>query len=287
MKALKPKTETISVPPRPVAGEFCAAINRLNESRADVVAIRAGSLRFLSPLEICGLRALLGYAADLVERVEFECPVDPNVHNYLERMNFYADLPANVTLSRSRPRLRRRDLCEQLIELTPIATVEDVEELMERVNVVARAHSGNRRLAKAFATAVAAAAENVVDHAESPEGAVVGAQRYKPCGLELAVVDLGAGIPATLARNPRHAGLADREAIERSLEEGVSSLGDDRGIGLWEFSENVARAGSSTFGIASGGAEITVSNHLGKSQLSSTTPPHEIVGTWIWVRLAG
>jgi hypothetical protein len=27
MKALKPITETISVPPQPIAGEFCAAIN--------------------------------------------------------------------------------------------------------------------------------------------------------------------------------------------------------------------------------------------------------------------
>ena len=246
----------------------------------------AGSLSFATPRDICGLRALLDHAAANTERVDFDCPTNRGVHRYLERIDFYKDLPANVQLSQSRPSIRRSARETQLVELVRIDAGDDVENLMDRVSKIADGQVNSRHLAIAFATAIGAATENVVEHAESPIGALVAAQRYKSTGLELAVVDLGAGIPATLARNPNHRGLTDMAAVERALKDGVSSVaGDGRGTGLWELVKAVSRGGNSTLGIGSAAAELSISWQKGSAVQNATTPVHAIRGTWIWVRL--
>jgi hypothetical protein len=277
----------VSVPPRSSGSDIHIAINRLDSCHEEV-RLMAGSLSFATPREVCGLRALLDHAAANAERVEFDCPTNRSVHRYLERIDFYKDLPANVELSRPRPSIRRSARETQLVELVRINECDDVENLMDRVSKIAAGQVNSRRLAIAFATAIGAATENVVEHAESPIGALVAAQRYKSTGLELTVVDLGAGIPATLTRNPEHRGLTDLAAVERALEDGVSSLaGDGRGTGLWELVKAVSRGGNSTLGIGSGRAELSISWREGTQVRNPTTPIHAIRGTWIWVRLEG
>lgn len=226
-------TYMVSVPPRSSGSHIHAAIADLDGSQ-DEVRLMAGSLTFVTPRETCGLRALVDHAAAHADRVEFDCPANADVHRYLERVDFYEELPANVELSLPRPQLGRWDRSEQLIELVRIRSSDDVEQLMNRVSRVAAGQVGPGHVAKTFATAIGAATENVVDHAGSPIGALVAAQRYQTTGLELAVVDLGEGIPTTLARNPDHRGLGDLAAVERSLEEGVSGVSstDDGGRGL-------------------------------------------------------
>ena len=277
----------VSVPPRSAAGEIHVAIAALEEPQ-EAVRLMAGSLTFATPREICGLRALVDHAAMSAEVVEFDCPANAEVHRYLERVDFYEDLPDNVELSLSRPNLRRRNQESHLVELIRIRSTDDVEELMTRVSRVAKAEVGHGNVARAFATAIGAATENVVEHAASPIGALVAAQRYQTRGLELAVVDLGDGIPTTLARNPSHRGLVDLKAVERSLEDGVSSVEEEgRGTGLWELVEAVGRGDNSTLGIASGRADLTLSWDAGRPGRYATTPAHVIRGTWIWVRLEG
>jgi hypothetical protein len=280
-------TLVVSVPPRSSGADIHAAINRLDGGDEEV-RLMAGSLSFVTPREVCGLRALIDHAAVNAGRVELDCPTSGQVHRYLERVNFYDDLPANVELSRPRPRIRRIAREGNLIELVRIEGCDDVEKLMDRVSKVAAGQLKSRHLAMAFATAIGAATENVVEHAQSPIGALVAAQRYERTGLELAVVDLGAGIPATLARNAEHRGLDDLSAVERALKEGVSSVeGEDRGTGLWELSETVRKGGNSTLGIASGAAELSISWEGSNAARNASTPVHPIRGTWIWVRLEG
>jgi anti-sigma regulatory factor (Ser/Thr protein kinase) len=279
-------TYPVSVPPRSDGARLHAAINKLEEGGEDEVHLMAGSLQFATPQEVCGLRALVDHAAENAALVHFDCPSKPDVHSYLERVDFYKDLPGNVTLSRSRRPSRRRDRQEQLIELVRIRSSQDVELLMNRVSMIAASQVGPGNVATAFATAIGAAAENVIHHANSPNGALIAAQRYERTGLELAIVDLGDGIPETLGRNPDHSGLSDLEAVERSLEDGVSSSGEEgRGAGLWEFVDRVGRGGSSTLGISSGYADLRISRQGGRHTRNATTPEHPVPGTWIWVRL--
>lgn len=124
---------SVSVPPRSSGAEIHHALLNMGESQ-DEVHLRAGSAMFLTPREICGLRALIDWAARVAGRVVFHSPVSGDLHRYLARVNFYADLPANVEITQPVPALKRRDRRERLIELTRIRTVRDVEALFGRVS---------------------------------------------------------------------------------------------------------------------------------------------------------
>jgi anti-sigma regulatory factor (Ser/Thr protein kinase) len=278
--------QRISVPPRFAAAHLQASMEEV-DGESDEVHLMASGVKFATPLDICALRTLIDHASENARRVHLECPSDPSVHRYLERMNLYEGLPDNVTLSSPRPPIRRQPLGTKLIELSRIICDEDVEILMDRIAEIAGEQFGRRStVTVAFATAVGAAAENVVMHAQSRTGALVAAQRYQHTGLELAVVDRGLGIPRTLAANPRHRGLSDLDAVERSLEDKVSSsLADGRGAGLWELCDAVAASRNATLAIASGRADLSLSWADGVLHRNPSTPAKPIFGTWISIRL--
>jgi anti-sigma regulatory factor (Ser/Thr protein kinase) len=200
-------------------------------------------------------------------------------------MGFYADLHSSVVLSIEPPRLQVNDLGASLIELSHIHCADDIENLAQRVRGVAGTQFGKGPAANACAVAVAAAAENVLDHAKSPVGALVAAQRYVKRGeLELAVVDLGLGIPTTLTAIPDYSHLSDLDAVQRSLDIGVTATGEDgRGQGLTELVDAIRRTGSSTLVIQSGRAHVTVGSAEAANQL--VTPSRPVPGTWISLTL--
>jgi hypothetical protein len=294
------KAYMVSVPPRSSAAEIHTAISAVNGDQSEI-HLMAGSLDFATPKEVCGLRALIDHAATRADRVVFDCPSRRDVHAYLARANFYADLPPNVQLSRPPPVLRRRNRRLTLLELIRVVSTEDVEGLMDLVYEVAKGQFGIGPVATACTTAIGAAIENVVEHADSPIGALVSAQRYRrfrrrrannstlqvpKTGLELAVVDLGQGIPTTLSRHPNHRGLSDLEALERSLEDGVSSTSDPgRGAGLAELVGAVGRTGHSTLELGSGRASLTLEWANGNHYRQRAVPGYTIRGTWISLRL--
>jgi hypothetical protein len=276
----------VSVPPRLSGSQLHVAIAHLGEVEVEEVEIKMGSLSFAFPPEVCGLRALVEHAATRSGRVSLDCPSNQHVHRYLERMNLYSDLPGNVDLSQPRPGLMRRDQSGKLIELVSVSSTNDVEDLMDRVSKIAEGQVGRGPVARAFTTAIGAITENVVDHAASPIGALIAAQRYRTSGLEFSVVDLGDGIPSTLTSHPDYSGLHDLEALELALKDGVSSTGvDGRGVGLWEFVEHIGRGGNATIGIASGQADLRISWSGGRQTRNAATPVHPVPGTWISVRL--
>jgi hypothetical protein len=285
MTAVKSMTPYLmSVPPRSSGTELHVAINDLASQRHAVAHLMAASMASATPRELCGLRALLDHAALHADVVHFDCPTDDQLHRYMERMALYENLPENVVLSRPRPHLRSSDHGKQLVELRRIDCADDVEAVAERVWKVAEGHFGSHPIARACATAIAAAAENVLDHANSPIGALVAAQRYKTTGLELAVVDLGLGIPAKLTSAPEYAHISDLAAVERALDDGVTSTGEPgRGAGLMELRSTVQRAGSSTLIIQSGRAHVIVGSADEPTRL--LTPSVPVPGTWIAIRL--
>jgi anti-sigma regulatory factor (Ser/Thr protein kinase) len=279
-------TYYVSVPPRSAGTAIHAAIADLDSHRRQV-NLMAASMSFATPAEICGLRALVEYAAERADTVFFDCPSADDVHRYLARVDFYEKLPGNVALSRPVPGLRRKDRRSQLIELVRVRSAGDVEHLMERVHRVAGAHLGTGPAAIACATAIGEATSNVLDHAESRNGAFVAAQRYTATtGLEVAIVDLGVGIPVTLARNPAHRGLSDLTAVQRSLQNGVSRITDPgRGTGLAELVKAVGRAGTASLRIGSRRAQLTIGWRGGCERQQATAPACPVPGTWIAVTL--
>jgi anti-sigma regulatory factor (Ser/Thr protein kinase) len=282
---MKPQnTYDVSVPPRGPGDQIHATLAHIEATRPTSVRLWAGSLEFATPIEICGLRALIDRAAAIADEVHFDCPRNPHVNRYLERVDFYEGLPPNVSLSEPRPRLQRRDHERDLIELVQILECDDVAQLMTRVNAVARGAFGPQPVARACATAIGAATENAIEHAESPIGALVAAQRYGQT-LEVAVVDLGAGIPATLARNPDHRGLTDLDAVLRALERGVSSLATEgRGGGLPQIVRHAARSRNATLIIASSQARLHISWRGRARRQNTSVPPLPVRGTWIAAR---
>jgi hypothetical protein len=276
---------TLSVPPRLGQTALHEAIRAL-DGRYGQVDVLAASLRFATPLDLCALRALVDYAAGCADLVDFECPSLVEVQNYLGRMNFYADLPPNVVLSRDPPALRRNDRSTRLVELCRVESCDDVQQLEERVWQVAQSHFGKGPMAKACVSVIAAASENVLDHATSPIGALVAAQRYERTGLEVAIVDLGVGIPNRLREKPEFDHLTDIDAVENALRDGVTSTGEvGRGAGLAELIAAAERAGRSTLVIQSGQAHFTVSCREGANDIYRTRPEIPVPGTWISLRL--
>ncbi len=276
-------TYRVSIAPRSSGAEVHAAIHAIDGGHSEV-ALMAGSLRFATPHEVCGLRALIEHAALHADLVFFDSPVDDQVNRYLTRMDFYADLPGQVVLSRPAPTVRRWDRRNQLVELRRVACCEDVEILIDRVANVAEGQFGKGTSSTACATALGAATENVMDHSESPVGAWVAAQRYRRTGLELAVVDLGRGIPSTMALT--YADLTDLEALEKALEDGVTCTGEaGRGAGLAELVAAVEQAGNSTLTVRSGRGHLTISRSGNATQVQRSTPSCLVPGTWIAIRL--
>ena len=280
MKAL-----TVSIPPRLFDFNVHWVIRAVNEPHSRI-EVMASSLAFVTPVEMCGLRLMVECAADRADEVFFDCPSNGDVNRYLARMNFYSELPPNVVLSSVVPELRRRDRSKSLVELSRVQTRDDVEEFIRRSWEVTSAQFGVGRMAKACAVALGAASENVLEHAQSRNGALVAAQRYKNSGIELAVVDLGLGIPSTMRRVPKHSSLSDLEIVELALEDHVtSSQVAGRGAGLHELITAVERAGNATLAIQSGLAHLNVHFRDGTVEYQRLTPADEVQGTWISVRL--
>lgn len=197
-------------------------------------------------------------------------------------MDFYDGLPPQVQLSRTPPVLNRRDHRRRLIEICRVESIDDVQSLEGSVWEVAKGHFGTGPTAKACVSVIAAATENVLDHADSAVGAVVAAEKYRTRGLQLAVVDLGRGIPTTLRTRSEYRHLSDVEAVERSLVDGVTSTGEiGRGAGLAEVVSSAQRTRDSTLVIHSGRAQFTVSYRAGVPQVHSSSRGLPTPGTWI------
>lgn len=282
MKAAK-TSYTVSIPPTPPGMDIPLAIANLVGPYGDVY-VMAASMSVATPRDLCGLRALVEHAALVADSVHFDCPNDEQLHRYLDRMGFYDGLPANVAMSRQRPSLRGNRLSTKLIELRRIDSADAVEELANCVWHVAVAQFARGRVATACATAIASATENVLDHAKSPIGGFVAARRYDQSGIELAVVDLGLGIPATLRQKPKYADLSDLDAVQQALRDGVTCTDEiGRGAGLSELIKAVRVAGTSTLVIQSSTAHVSA--NAGHTAVQLMTQAKPMPGTWISLRL--
>ena len=163
-------------------------------------------------------------------------PDDPGVRRYLQRMDVFQGVAAIEIVED----FKRHD--EK--GFVPVAEFSDTDgaastarRLVETLQLADDPNvTGNLEIA------LAELAENVIFHSGENYG-VASAQHWRRRDtVEMAIVDMGRGIPAGLRQNPAHTGLSDSEALRNSVELLVSGVEDPaRGKGLWITSQYVER----------------------------------------------
>jgi hypothetical protein len=129
-----------------------------------------------------------------------------------------------------------------LIEVTHLTEQDDLSAIVARVVLTLRRRLHYRRRdAFRVAQIVSEISHNMLDHTDHHDGffAMQVHGRQERRFLELGVSDYGAGLLATLRRNPQYAGLRSaREALGHAIELGVSEFGHTettRGTGLFHL----------------------------------------------------
>ncbi|HUB05229.1 MAG TPA: ATP-binding protein, partial [Solirubrobacteraceae bacterium] len=175
----------------------------------------------------------LDHLGFLGEGSELWPPASPPVRNYLLRMNLIRVLAGGEGFKEPFTRRETHGFrpCQMFAGENDYASVarDLTEALAERcvTDEIARA---------SVRIALDEIAENVVHHAESPFGGIAAAQGWvKNQEFEIAIVDLGIGIRASLTKNPDYADTPDdASAITRALQPRVSATPErNAGIGLF------------------------------------------------------
>ena len=200
-----------------------------------LITVDLGRLVYMSPAALALFTAALKRVADLgflAEGSELLPPRSPGVRNYLLRMHAI-DLVAGDDFG-SQLKKRPPTGFQPLLHFKdqqdyPVAASQLTEFLVEQATT--------DRLARAsLRITLDEIAENVVHHADTPVGGFAAAQRWTRSNeVEIAVVDLGVGVRASLRKNPQHADVvSDVDAIARALQPRVTSTPErNAGIGLF------------------------------------------------------
>lgn len=142
----------------------------------------------------------------------------------------------------------------------PAIAYSDAEELSAAIDAILRSLLSAMQLRRedfaAAEWALAEIADNVLQHADSPDGGLV-QLGYHGTGVEFTVSDCGQGIPNTL-RAGRNSSLDDRAALEMCIKEGVTrDTVNNQGNGLFGTFE-VCRVSKGMFWIQSGNAHLSL-----------------------------
>lgn len=237
-------TAVITVP-QSLDDRSCEQVfSQLAEHPADAkLIIDARYCTFASPF---GLTTLLTLAQTRGERPVLLPPENLDKSNYWVRAGFFrhADELYDVQGTVPRPRAAREG--DVLLEMTPVASSDDVHGMVEHVKdratqiLTTRLHLVSRAT-MGFTMALAEACQNIVEHAG--RGGWVMAQVYayrKRLGgrlaAEIAVCDAGVGFRRSLESSPRRP-ITDRwddsVALETAVLAGVSRFAEaGRGQGL-------------------------------------------------------
>lgn len=255
------------------------------------LVVDASELRFVSPLELVGIAALLADGKTHRRRPRLVMPVRRNPCTYMERMDLVevaTDLGATVEGAKcAGPRTRTRGL----VELRQVRSEADANDVSSSVYDIARRSSHRDDAAKAVEM-VGELIDNALAHAECSHGCFVAAQRYtgNTSGdprLEIAVADSGVGVLAHLRRRSKFSQLANAEkALARALEPNVTGAeaAGGRGNGLPDLLSAGARYGG-RFVLRSDAGFATI--RLGSDRSADTyRAPFAIQGTWAWIQLS-
>ena len=200
-----------------------------------VAGIDLAQESFVDAYALVGLACFIASAARDGLPVRLVLPEDPDVRSWLSRMHLGAVIDAfGAWVEGALPRVPERDRRDTLIELERFDDAHGSDRLASFVWERLEGGADGEVVNQLF-EATGELGLNVVEHAGSPAGGFVAAQRYKAGMPEeriiVAVGDVGVGIRESL--RPRYGDMTEGEAIRRAIQWHVSRIPDEgRGQGL-------------------------------------------------------
>jgi len=201
-----------------------------------VVTVDMSRLTFMGPAALATTVALLMKVRDsglTLGGGTIQAPRAPGMFRYLHRMDFFRLLFHDPGM----PDPSTRSQAEGLLECQHFVDDDDLRPVTKAIlDAIASKTELDDQAYYALDTCLSELLENVIFHADAaPHGGVAAVQAFKN-ELEVAIVDLGVGIPTSLAKNPDYAELAQRDdltAVQTALEPNVTSTPwRNRGWGL-------------------------------------------------------
>jgi anti-sigma regulatory factor (Ser/Thr protein kinase) len=232
------------------------------------VRLDMSRLLFLGPTSQAVLGAVFARAiarGHLADGSVAILPRAPHVSRYLQRMDVFREiLELPEDFERHEPQ-GFRPLCQyRSDEECYTVGYELVEAIREACDLGEKDPA-----ALAIHVCLGELAENVIFHASSPLGGFAIAQAWKRRReVEVAIVDVGVGIRASLTQNPDYAHIAeDAMAIETALEPMVTSTPDrNTGLGL-SLTRYLLRRNGGNLMVRSGRGAV----YAGSQERSETT----------------
>ena len=210
-------------------------------------------------------------------------PEHPDVRSWLSRMHLGAviDTFGVHVVGGVLPRVAERDRRDTLIELQRFHDSYGSDRLASFIWERLEGGADGEVVNQLF-EAAGELGQNVVEHAGSPVGGFVAAQRYKAGAPEeriiVAVGDAGIGIRESL--RPRYGDMTDRQAITQAIRWNVSRvLEQGRGQGLPGVVDGVRGLGGVVW-IRSGAASRTIT-----PRRAATVDVYRLQGTIVGARL--
>lgn len=254
------------------------------------ITVDLGDLEFVCPLDLVGLAAW-GTGIKPSRRGQMIIP-NSDVATYMERMKLFELLRlAGWTI----PKVNtgpRQELFHKLLEVTPLLDAWEVEDLADRLPRLFAGNGGDPKKLNALHFAFGELCDNAVTHSQSSPF-FVAAQRYTgattrpPPRLELAVADMGIGIPNHLRGNPEYQEISDdAEAIKLAVQPGITGTRDRRGYGFHDILRETGNVGEGDLIIFSGAAGGTIPLGDSDRRRRFTSLKTPIKGTWVEIRLA-
>lgn len=213
-----------------------------------LVDLDLSRVQFITPAAMTVIHAVMKRAADQGLIADgSRCTVDPAsaCSGYLRRMDVFKGL---VDFPDPEPFLRRPPRgFAPLSRFGDQSAAETVASDLTLAALFAR-EDDKAKLAGPIKRELVELAENCVQHSGETPGAGAGvacAQLWsRLCLVELAVLDCGVGIAASMRRNPEYKGLPDHELMQLALNKYETGVGlDTRGTGLWGLCQAVIRNG--------------------------------------------
>ena len=231
---------------------------------------------FVDAYALTGLACFVASANRKGLAVRMVLPEELDVRSWLSRMHLGDVLDAfGVRVEGELPRVVERDRRDALIELQRFGDTYGSHRLASFIWERLEGGADGDVVNQLF-EATGELGANVVEHAGSPSGGFVTAQRYKAGTPEeriiVAVGDAGIGIRESL--RPRYGDMTDDAAIRRAVQWHVSRVPDEgRGQGLPGVVEGVRGLGGTVW-IRSGVALRTITRSrqtsIGVSRLQGT-----------------
>jgi hypothetical protein len=247
-----------------------------------LAVIDLAQVSFVDAYALTGLACFIASADRDGLPVQLVVPEHPDVRSWLSRMHLGDVIDSfAVRVRGGLPKVAERDRRDTLIELQRFDDSYGSDRLTRFIWERLEGGADGEVVNQLF-EATGELGQNVVEHAGSPVGGFVAAQRYKAGAPDeriiVAVGDVGVGIRESL--RPRYGDMTDAKAITQAIRWNVSRVPKEgRGQGLPGVVEGV-RGLDGILWIRSGSASRTITR-----QRAVTTGVSSLQGTIVGARL--